>query len=141
MYELWVIGLLLVTCLGVLGREQCENPRHAAQYHYEHVFSSARDKGVAFWDLPGYSRSVYAEDHALLTPESRVWAPNTYGWQNSLTAHLITPAKGPHFTMYLAHMKEASKASQLNPNVERCGHHMHRNQQQQQQQQCSSDCG
>eukprot|EP00882_Tetradesmus_deserticola_P030397 GHRQ01034120.1.p1 GENE.GHRQ01034120.1~~GHRQ01034120.1.p1 ORF type:complete len:252 (+),score=60.48 GHRQ01034120.1:306-1061(+) len=70
-------------------------------------------------DLPGYSRSVYAEDHALLTPESRVWAPNTYGWQNSLTAHLITPAKGPHFTMYLAHMKEASKASQLNPNVER----------------------
>lgn len=31
-------------------------------------------------DLPGFSRSVYAEDHALLTPESRVWAPNTYGW-------------------------------------------------------------
>lgn len=31
-------------------------------------------------DLPGFSRSVYAADHALVTPESRVWAPNTYGW-------------------------------------------------------------
>jgi hypothetical protein len=87
------------------GEGQCDNPKNPAQYSYEHVFSSARDKGVDFWgergsnsclaskriircidlvawpaDLPGYSRSVYAEDHALLTPESRVWAPNTYGW-------------------------------------------------------------
>jgi hypothetical protein len=39
--------------------------------------------------------------------------------QNSLTAHLITPAKGAHFTMYLVQMKEGSKAAQLAPTVER----------------------
>ncbi|WIA10945.1 hypothetical protein OEZ85_011108 [Tetradesmus obliquus] len=120
MSKVWGPALLLVACLGaVLCDNQCENPQKDAQYSYEHVFSSARDKGVNFWDLPGYSRSVYAEDHALLTPESRVWAPNTYGWHNSMTAHLITPAKGPHFTMYLVQMKQDSKASQLDPKVER----------------------
>lgn len=39
--------------------------------------------------------------------------------QNSLTAHLITPAKGAHFTMYLVQMKEGSKAAQLAPTIER----------------------
>lgn len=39
--------------------------------------------------------------------------------QNSLTAHLITPAKGAHFTMYLVQMKEGGKAAQLAPTVER----------------------
>lgn len=39
--------------------------------------------------------------------------------QNGLTAHLITPAKGAHFTMYLVQMKEDSKAAQLADKVER----------------------
>lgn len=39
--------------------------------------------------------------------------------QNSLTAHLITPAKGAHFTMYLVQMKEGGKAAQLAPTFER----------------------
>ena len=30
-------------------------------------------------DLPGYSRSAYERDHALITPESRVWAGQV-GW-------------------------------------------------------------
>lgn len=38
---------------------------------------------------------------------------------NSLTAHLITPAKGPHFTMYLVQMKEDSRASKLGEKIER----------------------
>jgi hypothetical protein len=38
---------------------------------------------------------------------------------NSLTAHLITPAKGPHFTMYLVQMKAGGKAPKLAAGVER----------------------
>ena len=30
-------------------------------------------------DLPGFSRSAYERDHALITPESRVWAGQV-GW-------------------------------------------------------------
>lgn len=30
-------------------------------------------------DLPGFTRSVYAADHALITPESRVFA-GMPGW-------------------------------------------------------------
>lgn len=30
-------------------------------------------------DLPGFTRSVYAQDHALIAPESRVWQPFP-GW-------------------------------------------------------------
>ena len=28
-----------------------------------------------FLDLPGYTRSVYKRDHALITPESHVYSP------------------------------------------------------------------
>ncbi len=31
-------------------------------------------------DLPGFTRSVYERDHALVTPESRVFAPGPAGW-------------------------------------------------------------
>ncbi len=30
-------------------------------------------------DLPGFTRSTYSRDHALITPESRVWAGQP-GW-------------------------------------------------------------
>ncbi len=31
-------------------------------------------------DLPGFTRSVYERDHALITPESRVFGPGPAGW-------------------------------------------------------------
>ena len=31
-------------------------------------------------DLPGFTRSVYERDHALVTPESRVFAAAPAGW-------------------------------------------------------------
>ena len=34
-------------------------------------------------DLPGFTRSVYERDHALITPESRVYAP-LFGWRARL---------------------------------------------------------
>ncbi|XP_061971884.1 (S)-ureidoglycine aminohydrolase-like, partial [Populus nigra] len=69
-------------------------------------------------DLPGFTRSVYERDHALITPESHVFSPLPE-WTNTLGAYLITPAMGSHFVMYLAKMQENSKSG-LPPNdVER----------------------
>ena len=42
-------------------------------------------------DLPGFTRSVLAPDHALITPESRTWAPLA-GWVNATAAVLASPA-------------------------------------------------
>ncbi|KAK2967380.1 hypothetical protein RJ640_012947 [Escallonia rubra] len=69
-------------------------------------------------DLPGFTRSVYKRDHALITPESHVFSPLP-DWSNTLGAYLISPAMGSHFVMYLAKMQGNSKSG-LPPNhVER----------------------
>ncbi|CAM9001827.1 unnamed protein product [Rhodiola kirilowii] len=65
-------------------------------------------------DLPGFTRSVYKRDHALITPESHVFSPLPE-WDNTLGAYLVTPAMGSHFVMYLAKMRENSKSG-LPPN-------------------------
>ncbi|XP_055821203.1 (S)-ureidoglycine aminohydrolase [Solanum dulcamara] len=69
-------------------------------------------------DLPGFTRSVYKKDHALITPESHVFSPLP-DWTNTLGAYLITPAIGSHFVMYLAKMQENSKSGLPPSDVER----------------------
>ncbi|KAH7549691.1 hypothetical protein ACOSP7_025411 [Xanthoceras sorbifolium] len=69
-------------------------------------------------DLPGFTRSVYKRDHALITPESHVFSPLPE-WTNTLGAYLITPAMGSHFVMYLANMQEKSKSGLPPHDVER----------------------
>ncbi|XP_015896665.3 (S)-ureidoglycine aminohydrolase [Ziziphus jujuba] len=69
-------------------------------------------------DLPGFTRSVYKRDHALITPESHVFSPLPE-WKNTLGAYLITPAIGSHFVMYLAKMQETSLSGLPAYNVER----------------------
>ncbi|KAG7030165.1 (S)-ureidoglycine aminohydrolase [Cucurbita argyrosperma subsp. argyrosperma] len=69
-------------------------------------------------DLPGYTRSVYKRDHALITPESQVFSPLPE-WTKTLGAYLITPALGAHFVMYLAQMQEKSKSGLPPHDVER----------------------
>ncbi|XP_009613335.1 (S)-ureidoglycine aminohydrolase isoform X1 [Nicotiana tomentosiformis] len=69
-------------------------------------------------DLPGFTRSVYKQDHALITPESHVFSPLP-DWSNTLGAYLITPAIGSHFVMYLAKMQENSKSGLPPSDVER----------------------
>ena len=78
----------------------------ATTHDYNAVFSKERDVGIKFEDLPGFTRSAFERDHALITPESRVWS-GTPGWKKSNTAHLVTPnfPMGAEFTMYLADMK------------------------------------
>ncbi|KAL6570481.1 hypothetical protein OROGR_000031 [Orobanche gracilis] len=69
-------------------------------------------------DLPGFTRSVYKRDHALITPESHVFSPLSE-WTNTLGAYLITPSMGSHFVMYLAKMQENSKSGLPPTDVER----------------------
>lgn len=69
-------------------------------------------------DLPGFTRSVYKRDHALITPESHVFSPLPE-WTNTLGAYLVTPAMGSHFAMYLAKMQEKSTSGLPPLDVER----------------------
>ncbi|KAL8167903.1 hypothetical protein V2J09_009402 [Rumex salicifolius] len=69
-------------------------------------------------DLPGFTRSLYKSDHALITPESHVFSPLPE-WKNTLGAYLITPAAGAHFVMYLAKMQDNSRSELPPKNVER----------------------
>ncbi|XP_024518559.1 (S)-ureidoglycine aminohydrolase-like [Selaginella moellendorffii] len=69
-------------------------------------------------DLPGFTRSVYQRDHALITPESQVFSALP-GWTNAQAAYLVTPAIGSHFTMYIARMEASSSSAPPLPGVER----------------------
>ncbi|KAL8473979.1 hypothetical protein ACS0TY_030022 [Phlomoides rotata] len=69
-------------------------------------------------DLPGFTRSVYKQDHALITHESHVFGPLP-DWTNTLGAYLITPSMGSHFAMYLAKMRENSESGLPPSDVER----------------------
>lgn len=69
-------------------------------------------------DLPGFTRSVYRSDHALITPESHVFSPLP-DWSNTLGAYLVSPAMGAHFVMYIAKMQEGSKSGLPPKHIER----------------------
>ncbi|CAI5944391.1 unnamed protein product, partial [Closterium sp. NIES-65] len=69
-------------------------------------------------DLPGFTRSVVARDHALITPESRVFSPLP-GWENTLSAHLVTPAIGAHFAMSLIRLSGNASSAPPVVGVER----------------------
>ncbi|XP_028762730.1 (S)-ureidoglycine aminohydrolase isoform X2 [Neltuma alba] len=69
-------------------------------------------------DLPGFTRSVYKRDHALISPESHVYGPLP-DWINTSGAYLIAPEMGSHFVMYLAKLQEKSKSELPLHDVER----------------------
>ncbi|CAI5462411.1 unnamed protein product [Closterium sp. Yama58-4] len=69
-------------------------------------------------DLPGFTRSAVARDHALITPESRVFSPLP-GWENTLSAHLVTPAIGAHFAMSLLRLSGNASSAPPVAGVER----------------------
>ncbi|PSS11585.1 (S)-ureidoglycine aminohydrolase [Actinidia chinensis var. chinensis] len=95
------------------------------------IFKAEEDSQSLYWkvtkptlspphlqDLPGFTRSVYKRDHALITPESHVFSPLP-DWTNTLGAYLISPAVGAHFVMYLAKMQEKSRSGIPPHDVER----------------------
>jgi len=58
--------------------------------------------GVHLEDLPGYTRSVVRKDHALITPESQVWAPLP-GWSVPLPGHCqVYPVSSTGMPWYTA---------------------------------------
>ena len=71
----------------------------------------ARNEGLSFDNLPGFTRGAYERDHALITPESRVYT-GLFGWKNTNAAWLVTPAMhgGPQFSMYQALMRPDSES-------------------------------
>jgi len=78
-------------------------------HDYSAVFKPS-DDGLDFRNVPGFTRSAYYRDHALITAESRVWAP-LFAWKNTRGSILITPASGAQFSMYIASMGIASVAA------------------------------
>ncbi|CAJ1943222.1 unnamed protein product [Sphenostylis stenocarpa] len=69
-------------------------------------------------DLPGFTRSVYKSNHALISPESHVYGPLP-DWIDTSGAYLISPEMGSHFVMYLAKLKDNSRSGLPLPGVER----------------------
>jgi len=67
------------------------------------------DGAISMKNLPGFTRSVYERDHAVIAPESRVYAP-LLGWTNSTAAQVVTPAMAgkPHFVMSLVSMGQGA---------------------------------
>ncbi|KAK0588284.1 hypothetical protein LWI29_037175 [Acer saccharum] len=66
--------------------------------HLQLYSRMSRTDLVVLTDLPGFTRSVYKRDHALITHESHVFSPLPE-WTNTLGAYLISPAMGSHFVI------------------------------------------
>ncbi|KAG2447939.1 hypothetical protein HYH02_007392 [Chlamydomonas schloesseri] len=76
------------------------------------------EQELAFDNLPGFTRSASHFDHAVISVESRVWAGQR-GWKKATTAHIVSPARGANFVMYLADMRDDSSAEPAAAGVER----------------------
>ncbi|XP_057420517.1 (S)-ureidoglycine aminohydrolase [Lotus japonicus] len=82
------------------------------------LYWKAANPTLNIQDFPGFTRSVYKRDYALISPESHVYSPLP-DWINTSGAYLISPEMGSHFVMYLAKLKENSKSGLPLHDVER----------------------
>lgn len=125
--------LFLTVLLGLLrrskgtgsGNQQCTSPNAGTvtennfDWKYDEVVAPGQYKSIEFDDLPGFTRSVSKRNYALVTPESHVWARNPL-WENAMTAHIISPAVGSNFAMYMAKMNADGRGrNPLNDGIER----------------------
>ncbi|GAB4822109.1 hypothetical protein N2152v2_009155 [Parachlorella kessleri] len=101
-----------------LGQGEASSAANAPDISYANIMASSRYEGIQFEDLPGFTRSVYARNYALVTPESHVWAGNP-AWRNALTAHVISPVVSAKFSMLLVNMKADSSAGAPEEGIER----------------------
>ena len=86
---------------------------------YKGTFEAERFEGARFHDLPGFTRSVYERDHAVITPESRVYS-SLPGWKNALGAVLVSPSMpGSHLTMTIVQLLPDSASAKSVKGVER----------------------
>jgi hypothetical protein len=74
--------------------------------NYAGVFSPENSNTHdSFVRLPGFTRSKYERNYALVTPESRVWASGNRAWPGCKTAHIISRAAPSHFSMFFVRME------------------------------------
>lgn len=93
--------------------------KNGFDWKYDAVVAPGQYKSIDFDDLPGFTRSVSKRNYALVTPESHVWARNPL-WDNAMTAHIISPAVGSNFAMYMAKMNADGRGKNpLNDGIER----------------------
>ena len=84
--------------------QQCTAGQQAL-FDYSAVFAPEHQAShAAFRDLPGFTRSAYKANYALVTPESRVWLPHD-DWPGCKTSHVISRATPAHFSMFFVDMK------------------------------------
>ena len=53
-----------------------KHPLHSHSWDYSALLAPARYDGLAFSDLPGFTRSIYRRNYAVITPESQVFSSN-----------------------------------------------------------------
>ncbi|KAL4458393.1 hypothetical protein ABPG75_013258 [Micractinium tetrahymenae] len=102
-----MVGPLLLAFLLAGAAAGSQQRERQSSWDYSSLLSPARFQGIAFEDLPGFTRSVYERNYALVTPESLVFAGNPL-WANASTAHIISPAVGANFAMILVTMRKHS---------------------------------
>ncbi|HYO25011.1 MAG TPA: (S)-ureidoglycine aminohydrolase [Lacipirellulaceae bacterium] len=66
----------------------------------------------------GMTRSRVAPDHALITPDTHVWAPLP-GWRGATAAVHISPALGARFTQATVVMESGGECGPAAPGVQR----------------------
>ncbi|MCA9238342.1 MAG: (S)-ureidoglycine aminohydrolase [Planctomycetales bacterium] len=66
----------------------------------------------------GHTRCVVAADHALITPDTHVWAPAP-GWSDATAAIHISPALGARFTQATLTLNEGCVGDPPPPGIER----------------------
>ena len=75
--------------------------------------------GISFGELPGFTRSTVQRNYALITPESHVFSKNPL-LEDGVSAHLISPAMGANFAMYIARLQVKGRLKHPNdPHIER----------------------
>lgn len=77
---------------------------------YSTSVGPAQYEGVAFGDLPGFTRSTVRRNYALITPESHVFTKNPLV-TDGVSAHIISPAMGANFAMYYVRLQANGRLS------------------------------
>ena len=108
------LSMLLLACLALLSVDAVLAAKSPGPSPYAAV--DLRNAGTEFDNLPGFTRSRYARDHALITPESRVYT-GMFGWKDTNAAWFVTPAMAgsPQFSMYQALMRPGGSSGMPEP--------------------------
>lgn len=107
--------LCLFAFVAATSGQECSN-RYLVPDYSRVLAPEIGTENAPFLHLPGFTRSVYKPNYALVTPESRVWLGNPL-WQRGSTSHIISKASGAHFSMYFLKLQNGGSGPQSHDNV------------------------